>query len=106
MAYTYTAIDGTYGFDNLAWGTYKVWVEALGLEPVYAIVTIGPDNPSANNINFEANSMELTSIESPDNISAVSLYPNPVNAALFLKMNSERSGDYQISITDLSGKSI
>jgi hypothetical protein len=106
VAYTYTANDGTYGFNNLAWGTYKVWVEVLGLEPVYAIVTIGPDNPSADNINFEANSMELTSIESPDNISAVSLYPNPVNAALFLKMNSEKSGDYQISITDLSGKSI
>ena len=42
ISHTVTNENGEYEFDNLAWGTYKVFIEIAGIEHVMFIVTIKP----------------------------------------------------------------
>lgn len=104
VVYAITGPDGTYGFGNLAWGTYKVWVEILGIEPIFTYVTIGPDHPSAEDINFEVVGSELTGATLPDPLDEMILYPNPVAETLFVKLPAQTDGPYQMAIYDMTGK--
>ncbi|MBP9150942.1 MAG: carboxypeptidase regulatory-like domain-containing protein, partial [Flavobacteriales bacterium] len=108
IAYTYTDANGSFGFSNLAYGTYQVYVEALGVQTIPAIVTIGENEPSVDNVHILASeSLISTGIEEFDFDGAISdVYPNPVGNDASIRINLENEVMVDISILDLAGRMI
>jgi hypothetical protein len=106
VTHALTHTDGTFGIENLAWGTYKVVVEIPGMEQGYKWVTLSPDNPSVN-ISFSVNEegivlgtkgvkQEVTSIA----------FPNPVKDQLSLYLFLEQAASGQLSVLTVDGKEV
>ncbi|MBL7803482.1 MAG: T9SS type A sorting domain-containing protein [Saprospiraceae bacterium] len=47
-----TQADGTFSFDGVAWGTYRVSLDLPGIEPLHQVVTINADQPSVTSTDF------------------------------------------------------
>lgn len=87
VAATLTNAEGEYGFPNLAWGTYILTIDIPGLEPVSITVTIGPDQPSAQNINFKVDEDSATlPTQEVGNENPVRIFPNPVHDLLTVEL--------------------
>jgi hypothetical protein len=105
VAHTLTAADGSFGFPDLAYGTYKVVVEIPGLEQGEKWVTIGPDNPSAGNVSFEVGESGIVS-----GLSAISrpveslIYPNPVTDQLSAYFFLEQASPARLTLSTADGK--
>lgn len=103
IAYDYTATDGTYSFSNLAYGTYKVWMDVLNktCTPIY--VTISGASSSVNNANFDVNSTYITALSHNELTRELSIYPNPAKD----KLNVSWKGNAQnatVQIVDMMGR--
>ena len=108
IAYTYTDGNGEFGFDDLAFGTYQVYVEVLGVPTIPAYVTIGPDNPTVEDVHIYA-TYELIStwIEEFDFDGAINeVYPNPAGDEAWISFNLETEVTVDINILDLTGRSV
>ena len=105
---TYTDVNGQFGFSDLAYGTYQVYVEVLGVQTIPAVVTIGPDQPSVDNVHIQVSeSLISTGIEEVDFDGAISeVYPNPVVNDAFIRIDLENEVMVDISIVDLAGRTI
>lgn len=108
IAYTYTDENGEFGFSDLAWGTYQVYVEALGVQTIPAVVTIGPNNPSVENLHILASETLITTgIEEFDFEGAISeVYPNPVINDASIRFSLDAEVQINVSIVDLTGRTI
>lgn len=108
IAYTYTDGNGEFGFDDLAYGTYQVYVEQLGVQTIPAIVTIGPDQPEVEDVHILASeSLITTGINDFDFEGAISgVYPNPVTDGAAINFSLEAEVMVDISIVDLAGRTI
>jgi len=108
IAYVYSDANGEFSFDNLAYGTYQVYTEVLGKETVPAIVTIGPDAPSVDDIDVRIGSTNVST--GINNLTAqgvsnnVKLYPNPVNGAMNLEIDSDKSQRISLSVVNGIGQ--
>ncbi|MBK8493330.1 MAG: carboxypeptidase regulatory-like domain-containing protein [Saprospirales bacterium] len=104
VTHTLTHSDGKFGFENLAWGTYKVVVEIPGLEQGVKWVTIGPDNPAAN-ISFSVGEtgIVLAVKEIAEQVESLA-YPNPVKDQLSLYFFLEQPVQGQLTLTTLDGR--
>lgn len=108
IAYTYTDGNGEFGFPDLAWGTYQVYVEVLGVQTIPAVVTIGPDNPSEEGVHiFASETLISTGIAEFDFEGAISeVYPNPVVNEASLTFNLEAEITINVSVVDLTGRMV
>lgn len=106
IAYQYTDINGEFGFSNLAWGTYQVYVEMLNKETVPAIVTIGPANPSVENIHVQVFETEITTgiEDQPVVLEDLGMYPNPTSGVTTVDLSSEISTQLSMSIVEMTGR--
>ena len=106
--YTYSDVNGDYGFNNLAYGTYKIWAEVLDKTTIPVIVTIDANNPSITNIDLIVTSTGVTtSID--DNISAFvenvsDIYPNPVNDEMNVEVSLKQSSELQFEVFNQIGQ--
>ena len=102
VAHTLTHADGTFAFESLAWGTYKVVVEIPGLEQGTKWVTIGPDNPSVDiSFSVEEEGVVLAVKEFDGEIISLA-YPNPVKdqLSLYFFLESAARGYLRLSTPD------
>jgi hypothetical protein len=108
IAYTYTDANGEFGFENLAYGTYQVYVEQLGVQTIPAIVTISATDPSANDVHILASETLITTgINEFDFEGAISnVYPNPVTDGAAINFNLEAEVLFDISVVDLAGRTV
>ena len=108
LACTYTDANGQFGFSDLPYGTYQVYVEVLGVQTIPAIVTIGPDQPSVTDVHILASeSLISTGIEEFDFEGAISeVYPNPVAQNATVNFNLSSAAIVNVSIMDLTGRKI
>lgn len=108
ISHTVTNAQGEYQFDNLAWGTYKVYIEITGIEHVMYLVTIGPENPSVNNLDFivDENSAATVSIKDLLEENSIQIYPNPTNNVLNLQMTVKESSAVIFSLMNVEGKTV
>jgi len=108
IAYTYTDENGEFGFADLAYGTYQVYVEVLGVQTIPAVVTIGPDEPSEENVHiFASETLISTGIEEVDFDGAISnVYPNPVVNEASITFNLDAEVIINVSVLDLTGRAI
>ncbi len=106
VTHALTHTDGTFGIENLAWGTYKVVVEIPGMEHGYKWVTISPDNPSVN-ISFSVNEegIVLGTKAVKQDVTSIA-FPNPVKDQLSLYLFLEQSSQGQLQILAADGKII
>ena len=108
ITYTYTNANGEFAFPDLAWGTYQVYVEVLGVQTIPAVVTIGPDNPSEEGVHiFASETLITTGIAEFNFEDAVSdVYPNPVVNEASINFNLEAEVLINVSVVDLAGRTV
>ena len=104
IAHTATDANGEFGFDNLAWGTYQVIVEVVGLEQGITWVTIGPDNPTAQ-VHFEVTEEGITTgILEQLARQSLALFPNPATEQLNLVLDAPEAAQLQVQIVAATGQ--
>jgi len=104
VTHALTQADGTFGFENLAWGSYKIVVEIPGLDQGNKWVTIGPENPSANvNFSVEEEGVVLEVNESGNEVESL-VWPNPVGDQLSVYFFLESAAKGQLTLTSLDGR--
>jgi Secretion system C-terminal sorting domain/PKD domain len=106
VAYAKTDIGGTYTFNNLPLGKYKVYGEAINKQSIPAIVDVTATNPLQDDVNMEVNKNVINPSNQALSIGAtvkklIGVYPNPTDG-LFTIQNL--SSNATIAITDITGK--
>jgi hypothetical protein len=91
---TYSEINSTFDFSDIAYGTYIVYAEITGLPTEPATLTLSADNPSAQiTIQVDANGATTGLGEQPSAFieEIGNVYPNPVSqqASIQLKMKKQ-----------------
>ncbi|MBR9920521.1 MAG: T9SS type A sorting domain-containing protein [Bacteroidetes bacterium] len=105
VIHTETDEEGIFKFPDLAWGTYQVIVEIPGLEQGHKWVTIGPDNPSVSNVEFEVGETAVTTaVKTVLEEAGIMLSPNPVLDALQLQVNLDEQADIQLEVFNATGQ--
>ncbi len=109
MAVTWSDANGIFGFNNIPYGTYKVYAEVLNKTTNPVIVTIDANNPSTDAIKIVVGINIISFISETDNsLNGIvgEIYPNPVSEACFIPVKVEKSTTIHIEIFDLVGKAI
>ncbi len=111
IGYTYSKTDGTYSFDNLAYGTYYIHPEVLGKETYKLQVIIGASQEARKDVNISVNSLYVVVLMGVDIITTTenvisNVYPNPVSNVLNIIMSTEKNVTGKISIVDIQGKTL
>ncbi|MEO0895982.1 MAG: PKD domain-containing protein [Bacteroidota bacterium] len=108
IAYAMTDGNGEYGFDNLPYGTYKVYVEIIGVPAETFTVSIDADNPSTDATDFEVTLDGVNIVTSNSDLMGqqLSIFPNPVSNQLGVEIESTSTDRMEISILDVQGKEL
>jgi PKD repeat protein len=105
---TITDVNGDYSFANLAMGDYKIWVEIPGktTTPISVTLTTSNSNSQTNDFVVSGNTVvpKTTGIDAAITDMKVSLYPNPAENQLFVRVKQSSTSAIQINVFDLSGK--
>lgn len=87
VTHTGSDVEGKFSFDNLAWGTYKLVVEIWGIPQGEKWVTIGPDNPSIADVEFEITDTSInTNTNEVSVVGTLVAHPNPVQNMLTIAL--------------------
>jgi PKD repeat protein len=109
VQYTFSDDDGRFAFDDVAYGTYKVYAEVLDKATIPYIVTIGPENLEKDNIVLLVESTQVVSgLDEKFNttIRSLRIYPNPLSDVAFVELNLTGNSEVKITVTDITGKMI
>lgn len=104
VAYTQTDINGQYSFANLAYGTYKVWIDVLNKSCTPLVITISPASSSVINADLEVNSTFITGIFTRDLDHLIEVYPNPSQGSLNINLKDMDIQNITVQIIDIAGK--
>jgi parallel beta-helix repeat protein len=100
LGWTLSNLDGTFSFNGLPYGAYRLWGEKAGFDnKVSEIIYITPDNSSASGVELSIDP-EKKMIEASIplvNLSDAVLYPNPC-AGFFYISGRDFEGDNTVSI--------
>ncbi|MBL7766635.1 MAG: PKD domain-containing protein [Chitinophagaceae bacterium] len=110
VAYTKATIGGSYSFQNIPLGNYKVYGEWLNNTSIPANITLSASNTSASNVNFEVNTNVINPTFSfpattedltptPDFF----CYPNPASERFTLR---SATLDMDVTIKEITGRTI
>ncbi len=109
VTYTYTNNLGVFGINNLAYGTYKVYPEVVGLATQPYFVTIDGTNPSYNGVDMTMGDSliapTVVGIEMPS-LPAAIVYPNPVSEMLTFQTDFLHSGIIHIEMFNIMGQKV
>ncbi|MDX1909394.1 MAG: PKD domain-containing protein [Bacteroidia bacterium] len=108
VAYTVSHTDGTFKVENLAYGTYKVYVEMPGRMGDPHIVTLTPAQPGFEDANFEINTFAViaTGLETFTAGEVLGLYPNPAADQIELSLEMQEAADLTLSVRNLMGQTL
>lgn len=107
VMYTYTDANGNFNLSDLAYGTYQVYVEVLGVPCTPAVVTLSPQNPGVSDLSFFVNSdMVATGIDEATVVSITGTYPNPANDRLTLGLDARTAAQGTLTVSDLTGRKV
>ena len=97
VAATKTLADGTFSFDNIAWGTYRVSIDIPGITPLHQIVEISPDQPNAGEINFTVDGLNASSTSAAIEVGTLDVRPNPAHETLTVDNPGAQAGTLRVS---------
>lgn len=107
----YSDQAGAFQFSNVPMGTYKVYAEVAFIPTTPAVVTLNSSNPVNNGIHIVYTPGGInTGIEDQPvaglNLDITRVFPNPATDNMNLLLNTGRSGDISLVISDLQGRMI
>lgn len=97
------AANGNYSFRNLPFGTYLVHVDWPGMPCTPYSVTLSPEQPTLNGLNFRMSANGIQA-QISKNASKTLVYPNPMAERLIIEKQIDEAGTYELIITDLAGR--
>lgn len=109
IAYTYSDASGAFGFNNLAYGSYKIFGDAAGKTNPVLVVTISATQQSVSNVVFEENSTTFkghigtNSIDGLDFNNKFNVYPNPMSEQLTISKLDQIKGSKSIRLVSMNG---
>lgn len=105
ISYKYTDVNGQYAFANLAYGTYKVWVDVINKTCTPLYITISATTPSVSNGNLDVNSTYIAAgIKEQAIASSFKIYPNPVQNLLTINMKEDAGKVAECKVMDMMGR--
>lgn len=108
IAYTYSDADGAFGFDSLAYGTYKIHTEVLGLPTTPVIVTISAANPSVTTVEVEIGETAVTTSIDPGTSNFFNkvgkAYPNPTYDRATLDLETKQFVTLSLKLQNAVGQ--
>ncbi|MEO0468146.1 MAG: PKD domain-containing protein, partial [Bacteroidota bacterium] len=111
VAYGLTDTDGAFSISNLPYGTYKVWAEMWGRSLDHYVVTLGANDPAAEDLAFEVGTDAVTALNATglDDIlgaNGVSLFPNPAREQFTLRLDLKTAADLTLDLQNMMGQSV
>ncbi|MFA5781556.1 MAG: PKD domain-containing protein [Bacteroidales bacterium] len=107
--YTYTDTYGTFGFSNIAYGTYILYAEEAGKYTIPDTITLNANNPVITNVELSLFDTNPSGIIINDNLTPTTIgniYPNPVLKDLNFEINLASSADLTVRIFNTIGRQI
>ncbi len=108
VTYTYSDANGSFLFENLQLGTYKLFAEIWGKEPILSIIMLTDEHHIIDNVSIMIHedyvityipSQEFNYIEFISNP-----YPNPTQDNINIEIGLKQAGSIHIQIYNSSGK--
>ena len=107
VTHTTSGVDGTFRFDNIAYGTYQVVVEIPGKISEVHWATLAPGQDSVKGLQFNVHNTTITTGIFPGPRAPtvdVRWYPNPARDHLVLQAEGRLNTTLDLVITDLTGR--
>jgi len=109
IGYVRTSEDGAFDFSELAYGTYQLRIEYVGIESQTATITLSEGNPTSNVIvtlkNGEAY-LGVDEIHSAYLKEFGNIYPNPVTSDASVNITMKQASKVNVIITNQMGQVI
>ncbi len=104
VGYTYSSSTGGFSFEDLAYGTYKVYAEVLG-KPTYPnIVTISASKESVSDVAVVVEEDGVySSVKEVDAtfVDGTNFFPNPVTGTSTLSFNAKEAGSVTVRVLNM-----
>ena len=106
VAYAITDANGRYRFNNLTYGTYKLFTDELNKVPTPITVTISAQDPGDTTVDISINSHSAVaaSIADLNTVSISRAYPDPVVSDFNLDISSRAETPASIKLIDILGR--
>lgn len=100
------AANGNFSFQNLPFGDYLVHVDWPGMPCTPFSVSLSPEQPSLNGLNFHMSAIGITASLVSSNNTTTLVYPNPIGERLTIEKRIDAVGTYELLLTDVAGRLI
>lgn len=109
--FDYTDAEGKYEFDQVALGSYKIYVDIAGKESESYNVVLDGENSEKENLDFKVNSETVTKNSVTTGIketqlNSAKIYPNPVKDQVELNLKIKSATTLKITVISISGKEV
>ena len=104
---TFSSSDGSFTFNDLAFGTYEIFAEITGKSTTPMTVELNETNPSVENVDMmilENEIIFLGIVESEVFETIPYLYPNPVQDRINIAISLKKQAPVNIKIMDPAGR--
>lgn len=110
LLYTYSDVNGHFAFNDLPYGTYKLFAEIWDKEPMPATIILDDSNSVVNNIIITVNEETVvTSVIYLDNVfigHISELYPNPTKDIVYMDIDMQQNAKLSISVVNIFGQEV
>ncbi len=107
LDFTYCNQDGKFHFNNISFGSYKLFVDHTGKYALPVIVEINETVPIIDTILIKISDHSLTAIGESSLMTLIevgNVYPNPVRDMLNLEINALGTMNVNIRVLDIHGR--
>lgn len=101
----HTNTQGVYSMNNLAFGSYKMHVEMMGMPFTAYPFTLSSSNPNAQ-LHFTVNQSGIAASLEQAGFSLTGVYPNPARDLLTISLSSQKASELQIQLLDMTGRQV
>lgn len=107
LGYMYTNEYGLFDFSELAFGTYHVYPEIVGIETDGFMITLSEDVPAVELNIIIGNGTASLSVEENSLFTFVGdIYPNPANTQINISLSMESAEQVEISVFNQVGQMV
>ncbi|MEM9987453.1 MAG: PKD domain-containing protein, partial [Bacteroidota bacterium] len=108
VTHVVTDQNGDFALEDLAFGTYHVYVEMMGRYADPYTLTLSPDNPSHNGIEFEVSDQDvtITSLREIELAQDLKAFPNPTEGRLSITWNQLEVAPAEVKLRNLMGQEL
>ena len=99
-------VNGSFTFSSLAYGTYYLRAEIAGVKSDVIMVTLSAANPTCNVVLTFSGVRIMGVHEVASTISAVKIFPNPVNDELHIALHLQNTSNISAELVNTTGQSV